>query len=192
MKKTFEERLNSLLPEITKDKFLNSKGLGNEIPFHIFDYSPKLELKMRNHIDFMISRIATHHPNVQLVHIKLFDLMVDYMNERGILEKSFELEEKKGSATLWKALSASVKPERFVEIIKQKCNLQNTNLIFISGVGTIWPWVRAHALLNNLQSITEDTSVVLFYPGKYNGQSFQLFDKFDGKNYYRAFRLIPE
>ena len=32
MKKNFEERLNAILNEITGEKFLNNKGLGNEIP----------------------------------------------------------------------------------------------------------------------------------------------------------------
>ena len=35
---TFEERLNQILPKIASDDFLNSKGLGNEIGFWIFDY----------------------------------------------------------------------------------------------------------------------------------------------------------
>ncbi|MCK5082387.1 MAG: DUF1788 domain-containing protein [Candidatus Omnitrophica bacterium] len=192
MKKSFEERLNAILHEITEEKFLNKKGLGNEIPFHVFDYPPDFELKMREHIDFMINRIASHHQNIKLIHIKLFDLMIEHMLERGNLDKAFELESEKGATALWKAISASVKPERFVKVIDEKHELKNANLIFVSGVGTIWPWVRAHSLLNNLQSITSDVSVVMFYPGKYNGQSFRLFDRLDGDNYYRAFRLIPE
>lgn len=192
MKKTFEERLNGVLSEITSDKFLNKRTAAGEIPFHVFDYPPELELKMREHIAFMIERIASHHSNIKLIHIKLFDLMVEHMKDRGNLDKAFQLEAEKGSEALWKAISASVKPERFVKVIDEKYNFNEANLIFISGVGTIWPWVRAHSLLNNLQSITGDVSVVMFYPGKYNGQSFRLFDTLDGDNYYRAFRLIPE
>ena len=192
MKKNFDERLNGVLPEITNDKFLHKRTAAGAIPFWVFDYLPELELKMREHIEFMINRIASHHPNIKLIHIKLFDLMIDHMRERGNLEKAFELESEKGSSSLWKAMSASVKPERFVKIIDKKFKLKDANLILISGVGTIWPWVRAHSLLNNLQSITGDVSVVMFYPGKYSGQSFRLFDRLDGDNYYRAFRLIPE
>jgi len=192
MKKNFEERLNAILQKITSDDFLAHKGSSGEIPFYVFDYPPELELKMREHVGFMASRIARQNRNIKLIHIKLFDLMVNHMRERGNLEKALKLEAEKGSAELWKALSASVKPERFVKIIDEKFKLKGANLIFISGVGTIWPWVRAHSLLNNLQSITGDVSVVMFYPGKYTGKSFRLFGKMDGNNYYRAFRLIPE
>ena len=191
MKKNFEERLNAILPEVASDRFLAKSNAAGEIPFYIFDYPTEFELKMREHIDFMINRIANHHQHIKLVHIQLFDLMIDHMRERGNLEKAFELETRKGSTVLWNALSASVRPERFVKVIDKKFKLESANLIFISGVGTIWPWVRAHSLLNNLQSVTGDASVVMFYPGKYNGQSFRLFDKLDGDNYYRAFRLIP-
>jgi len=192
MRKNFEVRLNALLHEVTKEKFLDNKGLGNEIPFHVFDYPPEFELKMREHIEFIIQRIASHHHNIRVIHIKLFDLMIDHMQERGNLEKAYKLEAEKGSAALWKALSASVKPSRFVKVIANKFKLKDANLIFISGVGTIWPWIRAHSLLNNLQNIISDVSVVMFYPGKYSGQSFRLFDRLDGDNYYRAFRFIPE
>lgn len=192
MKKSFEERLNAILPEITSDKFLSKRTAAGEIPFHVFDYPAEFELRVREHIEFMINRTATHHQNIRLTHIKLFDLMIEHLRERGNLDKAYDLETEKGSEALWKALSASVKAERFVKIIDQKHELKNSNLIFISGVGTVWPWVRAHSLLNNLQSITGDVSVVMFYPGKYNGQSFRLFDRLDGDNYYRAFRLIPE
>lgn len=192
MKKGFEERLNAILPEITSDKFLSKQAAAGEIPFHVFDYPADHELKVREHIQFIIDRINSHHSNIKVIHIKLFDLMIEHLRERGNLDKAFDLEVSKGSEALWKAISASVKPERFIKVIEDKYQIRESNLILISGVGTIWPWVRAHSLLNNLQSITGDVSVVMFYPGKYNGQSFRLFDKLDGDNYYRAFRLIPE
>ncbi|PKP59551.1 DUF1788 domain-containing protein, partial [Candidatus Atribacteria bacterium HGW-Atribacteria-1] len=79
----------------------------------------------------------------------------------------------------------------FVKVLADKYNLKNSDLILVSGVGTIWPWVRAHSLLNNLQNVTGNVSLLLFYPGKYTGQSFQLFGRLKSDNYYRAFRLIP-
>lgn len=188
---TFETRLNAIFPEITSDKFLKKNNVAGEIPFYVFDYPPEEELRVRAHISFMEDRIAKQCSHIRLKHIKLFNLMVDYLAERGNLEKSYSLEAEKGAEALWNALSATVKPERFVNIIAEKCNLASCDLIFISGVGTVWPWVRAHSLLNNLQSVTGNASVVLFYPGKYTGQSFQLFTRLEENNYYRAFRLVP-
>lgn len=35
------------------------------------------------------------------------------------------------------------------------------------------------------------TPLVMFYPGRYDGQSLCLFGKLKNDNYYRAFRLVP-
>jgi len=191
MNTNFNNRLNKILPTITSSEFLSHKGLGNEIPFHVFDYPPEEELRMREHIVFLMERLKKNHSNIKVLHINLFETMVLHLQDRVILEKSFILESQKGSKALWKALSALVQPQRFVKVIADKYNLKNSDLILVSGVGTIWPWVRAHSLLNNLQNVTGSVSLLLFYPGKYTGQSFQLFGRLKSDNYYRAFRLIP-
>jgi len=50
--------------------------------------------------------------------------------------------------------------------------------------------VRSHNILNNLQEVIDKKPVIMFFPGKYDGQSLQLFNKFKDDNYYRAFRLV--
>src|SRR3990172_9065527 len=158
---TFQERLDAILPEVTSDGFLKKNKLSGEIPFYVFDYLPEDELKMREHILFMEERIKKHHPGIKFRHVRLFHLMIEHLTER------------------------------VVNVLSEKYHLAQCDLVFISGIGTIWPWVRAHSLLNNLQSVTGNASVVLFYPGKYSGQSFRLFDRLAEDNYYRAFRLVP-
>jgi len=191
MNTNFNDRLNKILPTITSDGFLSHKGLGNEIPFHVFDYPPEEELRMREHIVFLAEHLKKNYSDIKFLHINLFETMVLHLQDRAILEKSFILESQKGSKELWKALSALVQPQRFVKVLADKYDLKNSDLVLVSGVGTIWPWVRAHSLLNNLQNVTGNVSLLLFYPGKYTGQSFQLFGCLKSDNYYRAFRLIP-
>lgn len=188
---SFTDRLNAILPRITEESFIQGKGLGNEIPFHVFDYPPEEELRVRGQISFIIERMSQQHAHIRLLHIKLFDLMIEHLRERGNLDKAFTLEAEKGSKALWEALSASINPDRFIKLLDEKNHLRDYDIILITGVGTIWPWVRAHSLLNNLQSVTGSASVVLFYPGIYSGQSFKLFDRLPANNYYRAFRLVP-
>jgi hypothetical protein len=48
---SLEERLNQILPRITSRDFLDSKGLGNEIGFWIFDYPPEREVDVRDFSD---------------------------------------------------------------------------------------------------------------------------------------------
>lgn len=187
----FENRANMILSTITTPDFLSKKGLGNEIPFYVFDYPPDKELEMRRQIETITTHLQKHHAHIKFIHINLFETMISYLEEIGILEKSFEMEKEKGSEKLSKALHAPMKPERFIKFFSKQIDLSGLDLILIDGVGSIWPLIRAHSLLNNLQSITGETSLILFYPGKYTGQSFKLFNLLKDNHYYRAFRLIP-
>ena len=189
--RTFDERLNEILPTITSGNFLQKKGLGNEIPFYIFDYPPVDELQLRKHLVFLLERIGKQHSHIEVIHVELFSVMIRYLKERNLLDKAIEMEAQKGSEALWKALSASVKPERFVKtVLANLFDFAQCDLILMNGVGNVWPWMRAHSLLNNLQQVTGDVPLVLFYPGAYDGHSLRLFGKLGGNNYYRAFRLV--
>ena len=63
-------------------------------------------------------------------------------------------------------------------------------LLVINGVGSAYPLIRTHNLLNNLQPFMGQTPLVVFYPGLYDGQSLKLFGQLGEKPYYRAFRLV--
>src|SRR5699024_1945620 len=97
--------------------------------------------------------------------------------------------QKQGKDFLYRALTTFARPEIFLDRIKNE--IDDHNVIFITGVGQIYPFVRTHNILNNLQDILEDKMpVILFYPGQYSEQDLQLFNKLESENYYRAFRLI--
>ena len=68
---------------------------------------------------------------------------------------------------------------------------QDQDLVLLSGVGSVWPMMRTHSLLNNLHPVMGNTPLVMFYPGKYDQKTLRLFGKIKIENYYRAFRLIP-
>lgn len=183
-------RLNQILPKITSKDFLGGKGLGNEISFHIFDYPPENELQIREHIQFLKNTIRKQHTDIKILHINLFQFIIRHLEEKNILEKSFSLEQKKGTSELLKALKAPLKAEKLVTLIRDTMQPQDYDLVLMDGVGSIWPLVRAHSLLNNLQPVMGNTPLVLYYPGNYDGQVLRLFGKVDSKNYYRAFRLV--
>ena len=63
-------------------------------------------------------------------------------------------------------------------------------VIFLTGVGKVFPFVRSHNVLNNLHLVLDYIPVVMFYPGEWNGQSLSLFGTINDGNYYRAFPLI--
>lgn len=186
-----EERLNQILPKITGEDFLERRGLGNEIAFFIFDYPAEDELRVRQHVKFLLEHIPKHKPKLKLAHVNLFDFLVDYLSGEGVLEESLVKQRKEGSAALMEALKGLLEEKTVAQRFKDVVKPNDQNLILISGVGSVYPLIRSHTLLNNLHPIVERTPLVMFYPGAYDEKSLRLFGRIKSDNYYRAFRLIP-
>lgn len=195
------QRLNEILPKITSDGFLAGSGIGNEIAFHIFDYPPEDELRIRSHIKFLLEYLPRRKPGLKIKHIDLFDFLLDCLKERGLLEKSLELQRNKGDKALLKALKGVLNEAKIARRFGEIAQPEQHDLVLISGVGSAYPLMRSHTLLNNLHSIMGQTPLLMFYPGKYDQTSLRLFGKSGttggiaptrGRraNYYRAFRLI--
>lgn len=185
------ERLNEILPKITSDEFLGGKGIGNEIAFYIFDYPPERELDVRKHIVFLLEHIPKKKPDLRVKHINLFDMVIDHLKDRKLLERSFQMQKEKGDEALLKALTAPLHETKIAKVFADQAQPDQHDLILASGVGSVFPLIRTHTLLNNLQPLMGQTPLVMFYPGRYDGQSLRLFGKLKNANYYRAFRLIP-
>lgn len=191
MNDSLSQRLNEVLPRITSTEFLSGKGLGNEIAFYIFDYPPEEELRIRKHIQFLLAHIPKHRPGLRVKHVNLFDLVVDHLKQRNLLDRSLQMQKEKGDEALEKALHSPLKPEKLAQVFVEAAQPQDQDLVIVSGVGSVWPLVRTHTLLNNLQTVMGRTPLVMFYPGRYDGQALRLFGKTKSNNYYRAFKLVP-
>jgi len=185
------ERLNEILPRVTSDEFLQGKGIGNEIAFHIFDYLPEHELAVREHIQFLLKRIPQERPGTRVKHVDLLDFVVDHLRQRNLLDKAFVLQKQKGDAFLRKFMETILHPEKLIGVFADFAHPGQHDLVLVSGVGSVYPFLRAHTLLNNLHTVMGKTPLVLFYPGRYDQQSLKLFNRLNNDNYYRAFKLVP-
>ena len=194
-------RLNQILPKLTSDDFLRARGIGNEIAFYIFDYAPQDELRIREHIRFLVDHLPMNRPGLRVTHVNLFDFLIHYLKERGLLEKSFRLQREKGDAALLKALKGILHEEKIAQRFAGIAKPAEHDLVLVSGVGSAYPLLRSHTLLSNLHAIMGQTPLVMFYPGRYDTQTLRLFGKTGltggsaeerkkKTNYYRAFRLI--
>lgn len=186
-----EERLELLKQKVHEDDFLTAKGLGNEIPFWIFDYPPEKELLVRETINKITTNLKKISVNVLV--IDLYEICFELLENKINIEKINELENNKGSDELLNKLKIMLKPETVKKAIQIRMESSgNIQLIFLTGVGKAWPLVRSHSILNNLQPLMGNVPLVTFYPGEYDNHELSLFGKFKDANYYRAFRLINE
>lgn len=185
------QRLNEILGKVTSDEFLSGTGIGNEIGFYIFDYPPEDELRVRDHIRFLIEHIPMKKAGLRFNHVNLFDLLLDYLSRRNLLQRALEMQREKGDQALGKALVGPLNENRLREVFVEVARPQEYDLVLVSGVGSVYPMLRLHTLLNNLHPVMGNTPLVVFYPGRYDGQSLRLFRKLKSNNYYRAFKLVP-
>ena len=201
MSETLTGRLNLILPKLTSNDFLKGGGIGNEIAFYIFDYAPEDELRIREHIRFLLDHLPKTRPGLRVAHVNLFDFLIHYLKERNLLEKSFRLQRDSGNDALLKALKGILHEERIAQRFADIAEPAEHDLVLISGIGSAYPLLRSHTLLSNLHAIMGQTPLVMFYPGRYDTQTLRLFGKTgltggsaaerkQTTNYYRAFRLV--
>lgn len=57
--------------------------------------------------------------------------------------------------------------------IKARINNETFQILFLTGVGEVFPFVRSHTVLNNLQTVVSDRPMLMFFPGKYDVSATQ-------------------
>lgn len=191
MSRTLEERLNLILGRITSENFLKNQGLGNEIGFWIFDYPPERELDVRTFLDGTVfPSLSKRLPAIRAQRIDLFKLILGLLEERGLLEKVIQMQLDKGNDAVLAPLRSVLKEDKLAQRIEQLLNREDIDMVILTGVGAAYPMVRTNTLLSALHPVMGSMPLLMFYPGRYDGYSLNLFSKMADDNYYRAFRLV--
>ena len=171
------DRLNQILPAITSDAFLRGKGLGNEIAFYVFDYPPEAELRVREHLQFLLDHLPRTRPGLRVSHVHLLDFVLMYLRQRHLLDKAITMQQTKGDAFVLRQLATILHPNKIAPVFAEVAQPEQHDLVLMSGVGSVYPLLRVHTLLHNLHAVMGQTPLVLFYPGRYDGQALRLFGK---------------
>lgn len=186
-----EARIELLKEKVIRDDFLKARGLGNEIPFWIFDYPPEDEHFIRHSIRRIQEKLTSH--SISFIEVDLYELCLEIIEGKISSEKIDEFEMNKGSDELLKKLQIILKPDAIKKVIQQRiASKDSVELVLLTGNGKAWPLIRLHSILNNLQPVLGNIPLLAFYPGEYNNSELSLFRKFKDANYYRAFRMINE
>ena len=190
---SLDERLNQILPRVTSRDFLDSKGLGNEIGFWIFDYPPEREMDVRGfYSGTVLPALAKQVPPIRAATVDLLQLVTELLEERKLLDKAMELQQGKGDDSALAALRSVLKEDKLAQKIAGQFDIANLDLMVLTGVGAVYPMLRTHTLLSALHPIMGNTPLLMFFPGRYDGHSLRLFNTLAEDHYYRAFRLVPE
>nr|WP_156647076.1 DUF1788 domain-containing protein [Lentibacillus sp. JNUCC-1] len=187
--------MDAILPKIKDPSFRQNRGLGNEIGYHIFDYEPQYEMLVRDHIAYLKDQINNDPSSSQrITEFDLYEMVLEILDEKGYLEKNFVMEEKKGSQYVLnatrKALRLTLNNDQIIRYMAER--IEPHDIVFITGIGKVFPIIRSHVVLNNLHHAVGQVPVVLFFPGRYDGQELVLFNEIKDDNYYRAFQLVSD
>ena len=182
-------RLKQLEERIGDDRFLKNQGSGNEIGFWIFDYPAQQELQVREYLAFLFKTLEKKYTFTQL---NIFQVIIDMLEERKLFERICQREPELGLETLKKHLAAPLSQKKIAEYIARTVDLPSQQFVILTGLGNAWPLVRGHELMSALQDVMGFTPLLMFYPGNYSGYDLSPLAGINSRNYYRAFRLVPE
>jgi len=188
----FQDRLDAIWTRISSKEFLENKGVANEVRYYVFDYEACDEQIMRQKIKDLIARNNPEADGFRIVEYDIYKLILSILEERGYVDKCIRFEKEKGREYLYNAISKLLRLTTDNNLIVNRImeNTPDNSVVFLTGIGKVYPFVRAHNVLNNLHQVFDKVPVVMFYPGNWNGQSLSLFGTISDGNYYRAFPLI--
>jgi hypothetical protein len=189
---TLEERLDKAEEIIKKPSFRQNKGLGNEVGYYIFDYPAEYELLIRERVEYIRQKNEGAIDGFHVVVFDLYEIIIKMLQEKGYLEKCFEFEKSRGFERITKAVGNTLRVTAADSLLVAyiRDNTPQNAVVFITGIGKCYPILRSHSVLNNLHQVIDDVPVVMFYPGRYDGQELVLFGEIKDDNYYRAFKLV--
>ena len=189
-----QESFDHLLTVLSGQRFLQKEGLGNEVPFFICPFDVSVSVDVTRLQKQLVNRLE--QSGIRVLEINLFDLSIEIIKGRGIWEQIIEMEPTVSKDELKELLQGVLDPEtNLVPAIATKLRNNEFEVLFMTGVGEVFPYIRSHHVLNNLQSTAKEKPTLMFFPGAYthtleSGASLDLFDRLHDDKYYRAFNIF--
>lgn len=202
-------RFEHLLNVMSGQRFLEMKGLNNDLPFYICEFKAAEAFEIQRMQRQLVNTLAgllidcLQGRGVKVLEVSLYDLTIDLLKAREGSDEGVSLweqiravepdVEKEGLLELLQGV-LDIK-EHLVPAIGERIAQADYDVLFLSGIGEVFPYIRSHNVLNNLQSTAKDKPTVMFFPGEYRhsleqGASLELFGLLHDDKYYRAFNIF--
>lgn len=180
------QRLDLLRKEIQKNDFLEGTGLSNEVNIRIFCYEPADEMFVLHFIEQITNDSSL---NCRLLERNLYKIFLAICDDLGITDAIPDMEETDGGEYLLEQLHSAVGGEDYIEKMQYSPH-EKGDILMLTGVGDVFPFMRVHTLLETLQPHFSDIPILVMYPGEFDGHQLKLFSRLIPSDYYRAFNII--
>lgn len=188
-----EEHLFAVL---SGKRFLQMEGLGNEVPFFIYPYPPEEALAVAQIKKRIKNKLS--HKGIRVREINLYNLSVEILKDRGVWDRVLLAEPDQDKADFRELLQGMLDPQlHLAPAIRTRIDDGDFDILFLTGIGKVFPYIRSHNVLNNLQSVVTGKPMLMFFPGRYEqsdtlGSSLVLFGRLKDDQYYRAKNILEQ
>ena len=124
-----------------------------------------------------------------LIVCNLYKIFLSICDDMDITDAIPDMEEADGSAYLLEQLNSAIGNGEFIDKIQYEPH-EPGDVLMLTGVGEVFPFMRIHTLLEALQPYFSDVPILVMYPGEFDGRHVKLFNRLTPNDYYRAFNVI--
>lgn len=202
-------RFEHLLGVISSQRFLEMKGLNNDLPFYICEFKAAEAFEMQRMQRQLVNSLASmsidclQGRGVRVLEVNLYELSIELLKARegssddsSLWDEILTVEPEVEKDALLELMQNVLGVEEYlIPAIGERLAGAEYDVLFLSGIGEVFPYIRSHNVLNNLQSTAKGKPTVMFFPGEYRhslqqGASLELFGLLHDDKYYRAFNIF--
>ncbi|MBW3088266.1 DUF1788 domain-containing protein [Bifidobacterium sp. 82T24] len=209
-----EHEFDSLFAIMRKRSFRDGSDTAGEPANYIYAYPPDRELEVGRRIAQLTNRLQGMTPDPGdiapgVLVIDLYDTAIGVLRDSRIFDRVLKKEPRLHRASpdgevgdmFLQSLVDKLSPDKddlmnaIAERYREARERHQADIVFITGVGRVYPYIRTHTLMERIQLVFEQSRpVVLFFPGTYAKtasmvSTMRLFDRLGADNYYRSFSL---
>ncbi|MGW6729525.1 DUF1788 domain-containing protein [Nocardia sp. NPDC055029] len=194
--KTLPEQEEHLFTVLSSRRFLQMEGLSNEVPFFIYPYPPEDATEVAAAKKRVKNRLTG--AGVTVFEINLYDLSIELLKARGVWDRVLAVESDHDKADFREMIQGMLDPQLHIApAIRDRLTAEQFDIFFLTGIGEVFPYIRSHNVLNNLQSVVKGKPMLMFFPGRYEqsetlGSSLVLFGRLKDDQYYRAKHILEQ
>ena len=178
-------------------RFLKMEGLSKEVPFFIYHYPPAWARDVDGLRDRVITKLRSDD-GLNVVEINLYDLAVQLLRERGVWDRVLALEPDMDKAEFGETLQGMLDPhDHLAPAIRTRLDAEPSDMVFLEGIGEVFPFIRTHTVLENLQSVVTGRPMLAWFPGTYeftqtSGHQLRALNLSASDSYYRAKDILEQ
>lgn len=182
---------------LRSERFLKMEGLSKEVPFFIYHFPPGWADDVAAMRDRVQTRLQTDD-GLRITEVNLYDVAIELLQARGVWDRVLSLEATMEKAEFREVLQGMLDPhDHLAPAIRSQLDASPSDMVFLTGIGEVFPFIRTHTVLENLQSVVTGRPMLAWFPGTYefthsSGHQLRALNLSASDSYYRAKDILEQ